>query len=316
MKLKHPAEINILFDDGGLGDNVARLPVLKYIYENYPDMKVNAFVHDYFVPVMKNFLEDKLDRITVYHWSVAKKYYNQALPTKSLRQAAFSNLSMQMTEHAFAVVCNTLPSAKDLNYPILNLEQTDISKFDLPDNYIVITTAFTAAVREFLPVHVNKIVAELKSKGENIVFLGASSTQTGMSHVIEGKLSEEVDFSQGLNLIDKTTLLEATKILGNAKCVVGLDNGLLHLAACTEVPVVSGFTSVNPEHRMAYRKNVKGWNWFNAIPEDLACKFCQSKCVFTGGQDFRICQLGTYNCIKDLTAEIYLEQIYKALEGK
>lgn len=315
MTLPHPKEINILFDDGGLGDNIARIPVLSYIYKNYPDMLINVFIHDYFVPVLLNYLGTKTDRIRVYKMSEAKPHYDPHLITKSFRHAAFSNLSMQMTEHAFAVICNTLPNVEALNYPTLELSQVSLSSFNLPEKYVVITTAFTAPVREFLPEHVNKLVSELKGMGKNIVFLGQKTTQTGTKHTILGNLSEEIDFTQGLDLIDKTSLLQAAKILGNAEFVVGLDNGLLHLAACSEVPVVGSFTSVDPAHREPYRKNQKGWNWFSVVPpESVECRFSQSKCVFTAGVDFRFCPLKEKcQCVKSLTADLYMEQIRKVL---
>lgn len=315
MTLPHPKAINILFDDGGLGDNIARIPVLNYIYQNYPNTYISVFIHDYFVPVIKNYIGAKKDRIYIYKWSERHKYYDPTVPTKSFQRGAYSNLSMQMTEHSFAITCNTVPSSEWMNYPKLELSAVDISGFALPEKYIVVTSAFTAAVREFLPEYINKVVSELKSRGENIVFLGQKITQTGTDHVIEGNLSEAIDFSQGVNLIDRTSLLQAAKIMGNAKCVIGLDNGLLHLAACTDVPVVSGFTTVKPEHREAFRHNTKGWNWFSVVPpESLSCRFCQSKCVFTAGVDFRFCPLNTYDCVKQLSAELYLEQIEKALK--
>src|ERR1043165_8003016 len=121
-----PSEINLLFDSGGLGDSIARLPVLRYLNRTYPKMKVNLFIHDYLIPLTLNFISTEgLDQslITVYKWSEAKKYYNERLITKSFRHAAFENLSMHMTEHAFAVICNTLVSPQWLNYPKLDFSQ-------------------------------------------------------------------------------------------------------------------------------------------------------------------------------------------------
>lgn len=312
-----PKEINVLFNDGGLGDNIARIPVLNYLLQTYPNLTIHAFFHDYFIPVAQNYTKtwDK-SRLFLYKWSEAEKYYNEKLVTKSFKHAAFHNLSMHMTEHAYTVVCNTLPEEKHwYNYPKLDLAGISLQKFGLPKEYVVVTTAFTAPVREFLPEHVNKIVAYLKSQGKEIVFLGQKKTTTGTSHTIVGNLSDDVDFSQGLDLIDKTTLLEAAKVLSEAQLVVGLDNGLVHLAACSDVPVVCGFTTVKPEHRAPYRNDVKSWNFHSVVPpQSLECRFCQSTGIFDVKQDFRFCKFKDNLCTKVLDADLYIEEIKKVLK--
>lgn len=309
--------MNILFNDAGMGDAIARISTIKYIVNTY-GLHVNCFIFDYFVPVLKHWLKSEgLDsKTSVYKWSEAKQHYNELIVTKSFQHFELKNLSMHMTDHAFIVTCNSIPSNKHLNYPKLDYKDIDISMFNLtPKRYVVVTTAFTAPVREFLPDHVNNITKWVKSKGYEVVFLGQKATHTGTAHVIEGKLSEDIDFTQGIDLIDKTILLQAGKILSEAKLVVGLDNGLIHLAACSDVPIVCGFTTVKPEHREPIRNNERGWDFFPVVPpETLECRFCQSNMVFEQ-HDFRYCikDKNVIQCTKQLSADLYIKEMEKII---
>lgn len=311
-----PQIINIFFDQGGLGDAIAGIPAVKYILVTQPHISINLFVQDYFLPMAENYFSNLNTRISIFKMSEAKNHYNNKLLTKAFSNHPFRNLSYHMTEHAFAVLADKLPEDKYfMNYPELDLSNVVTRLFRLPQKYVVVTTAFTSPTREFSPEHVNKLVKLIKNEGYSVVFLGQKKTHAGtfaQSHII-GNISEDIDFSQGLDLIDKTSLLEAAKILADAQAVVGLDNGLINLAACSDVPIVAGFTSVNPTHRTPWRKGIFGLNFFPVIPPKLKCFGCQSNMSFLPKHDFRECFYQDYKCVKDLTAEIYWEELRKLL---
>ncbi len=98
--------------------------------------------------------------------------------------------------------------------------------------------------------------------------------------------------------------------MSKAKAVVGVDNGLLHVAGCTGVAIVGGFTTVRPEIRMPIRHNILGWNYHAVIPDkSLDCSFCQQDTNFLYGHDYRKCwykekkERTEILCIKQLTAD-------------
>ena len=57
----------------------------------------------------------------------------------------------------------------------------------------------------------------------------------GKSHL---DLNEDYDLSEGVDFIGRTLLFDALRIIDCAEMVIGIDNGLLHLAACTKTPIV------------------------------------------------------------------------------
>lgn len=305
-----PEKINFLLDIGGLGDNIARMPALKYIANRHPHVVPQIWIADYFVPVAKNMLPE----LTIKPFSQRYEYEDE-LPARSTNSSWFTNLKTHMVDHAFCVLANELPSIEHKNYIQLNMNPISINKFNLPKKYIVMTTGFTAPIREFLPEYINKINDYIISKGYKIVFLGKKQIDVGIAgHEIYGNFKQDIDFTKGLNLVDKTNLLEAAKIMSKAQAVVGLDNGLTHLAACSDVPVVCGYTSVDPLHRMPIRHNEMGWQFYPVVPpNDESEKFAQSRWDFTFEHDFRFSYYKNDSLIKSVRPEMYIEQLEKIL---
>jgi len=244
------------------------------------------------------------------------KKADSSIPVKSFIKNPFTNLSCEMVEHAFNVICGISPDVKHKNYLNIDMKHITIDRFNLPKKYVVVCTGYTAPVRELLPQYVNEISNYINSKGYNVVFLGKKETPTATYHnSIKGNFSTEIEYDKHVNLIDKTTILESTLVIKNSSGIIGLDNGLLHLAGTTEVPIVGGFTTVKPEHRMPYRHDLLGWNYYPVYlsEEELPCVFCQSNWGFTFRHDFKYCYYKDYDCVKMLNVEKYITQLDKIL---
>lgn len=303
-------KINFLINAGGLGDNIARMPAIKYITERHPHLHALVWMADYFYPIAKNVLPN----VDFRKFSDNKRYDND-LPGRSTCIGWFTNLKTHMVDHAFCVLANELPTIEHRNYLPLNLQSIGVKRFKLPEKFVVMTTGFTAPIREFLPEYINAVNDYIISKGYAVVFLGQKQTDGGLQGTeIIGNFRKGIDFSKGLNLVDQTSLLEAAKIISLSKCIVGLDNGLLHLAGCTDIPIVAGFTSVDPQHRAPYRHNQLGWNFYPVVPPDSEPeKFMQSRWDFNFDIDFRYSYYKNESLIKSLKPEFYIEQLEKIL---
>jgi ADP-heptose:LPS heptosyltransferase len=302
---------NILFDDGGIGDSIARLPAVEYITRFHTHIKTHLWVPDYFVefserclsagPIIKSFSE-------------GKKKFNSKFLARAFTIHKINNLAMHMTDHAFLCLLNQQVPTKYRSYPKIKMDDVDISAFKLPEKYVVICTGFTTTVRQFLPQYINAVAKYIFSKGYIPVFLGKRESNNGANYVIRGNFADSIDFSTGIDLIDKTSLVESAKIVAGAKTIVGLDNGLLHIAGCTDVPIVGGFTTVNPNHRMPYRNGILGWNYYPVVPpETLACRLCQSNMSFDIEQDFTECFYNDRKCVSELSSDLYCYQLEKIL---
>lgn len=306
---KPKSTLTIVFNDGGLGDNIARMSAVKFIKDTNKNIIINLIVPDYFKELANNLVGG----LEIHKFSEGPQHWVGKLAVQS-QNTAHNALKSHLVDHAFHVLVNRQVGIEHKNYCKLNTDGIDVTKFNLPEKYVVVTTGFTAPVREMLPQVVNDVVTFVKSKGYEVVFLGSKEATTGMHENIQGNFKSEIDYTAGIDLINKTTILEAGKIIAGARTIVGTDNGLLHLAGTTDIPIIFGLTTVNPIHRLPYRANMLGWNCFTVVPEEsLKCRFCQSNWDFVYNHDFKQCFYKDYKCTKMLTANKYIENLQLVL---
>lgn len=156
-------------------------------------------------------------------------------------------------------------------------------------NYAVLTPYATAPSRVLRPQYLRELTAYVKAKGLTPVFLGNKSHAADIAKQNNQVVPDEpYDFSQGIDLTGKTTLLEAIQIMGRAIFVAGLDNGLLHFAGTTQVPIIFGHSVTQVRHRDIRRKLGVTINIF-VNESDLACSGCQSKMRYVKGHRFSEC---------------------------
>lgn len=300
--------INIIFMNGGVGDHIASLVATDYIYKTYPWIRPLVWVPDFLLDFAKHVLP-KYAKVNNYTSMQAK--YNPNLTTKTTEwDGIISPMKIHCLDYAFLKLTDENPGIEHKNYLQINASQIKTSHFTLPKDYVVLTAGFTASVREFPAISINEISAYLHKNNIDIIYLGQKNTTTGAKHIIEGTFREEVDYAAGLNLIDKTSLLEAAAVMSNAKAVIGVDNGLLHVAGCTQVPIIGGFTTVSPELRMPVRNNQLGWNYYSVTPDDsLKCRFCQVKTNFLYNHKYTNCLYKDNLCTKMMTSDKFIQHL-------
>lgn len=302
--------VNFMFLNGGVGDHMASLVAMDYVYKRYPWITPLVWMPDFLVRFAKHVLNRDEN---IFGFSDMRGRYQPKRPTKTTAwDGHISPMKIHSLDYAFLRLCDENPGIEHKNYLQIRSDEIHIDSFNLPPRYVVITSGYTAAVREFKAEHVNAILDYCKGKGLSVVFLGQSATPTGSAHIIRGEFNDEIRFNEGTNLIDKTSLLQAAKIMGQSKAVLGVDNGLLHVAGCTDAPIIGGFTTVTPEIRMPVRRNTLGWRYFPVVPDKaLNCRFCQQNTNFLYGHDYKKCLYSDIICTKQMTAVKFIE----ALEG-
>ncbi len=301
FKPKHQ-QVNFILMDGGAGDAVAALVAIDYVEKRYPWIRPLVWTPNYFTDFAKHLLPK---RCLVRSYSDMPKYYDKDLPTKTTKwDGITSPMKIPLTDYAFLKLCDENPSIEHKNYLKIAHNYMPTAK------YVVVTTGYTAKAREFKATYINEITKFIKSKRYSVVFLGATKAETGAKHTIEGNFDTNIDFSIGENLVNKTTLIEAAKTMAFAAAVVGVDNGLLHVAGCTQVPIIGGFPSVSPEIRMPVRNNILGYNFYPVVPDEgKGCNFCQETTNFLYGHDYRECIYKDDRSINQMTADKFIEKL-------
>lgn len=325
-----PVHMNIISGRGGLGDTIARLPAFRYMHDTYEHVSATIYVQDGFYDLVQFLLPSTPRRsyrkLSEASWALKK-------PVIEFDMERLTTLHKHLTEHAFDILMDMSPPSHEvMAYPSAPFVLLD----DMPPGYklkqktfVVFTTDHTAPAREWLPVHINTLAKKIREAGLTPVLLGRTEPiPTGVEDDPIIPRQAELNADLFVDLRNKTTLIQALGIMQRAKAVVGIDNGLLHLAHCTDVPVVMGFTTLKPEHRVPVRLGPETftlprapdttpvWRMRRAarrtkvLEAQVPCAGCQSR-GFAINTDWRECVMpeNRYACLLTLTADRFYESL-------
>lgn len=305
--------INVLIGGGGTGDLVCSIPALKHLISSQHWINPLVWVPDHLLTFFKHFLPNN---VTIRNYTEANKKYNEKLigvTTKWLPHR--TAMRIHPIDHSYISLLDMYPyDTRQRSYPRVRAEEIDLSDFDLPEKYVVIV-ATAAEIVKTMPVEtMNSIVDYVKSKGYEVVFVGQEKVDNGREVREIPKLS--IDFTKGLNLVNKTSLLELAAIMDKSKAVIGMDGGPIHIAGFSSAPIIAGYTFASPDHLMPIRDGVLGKDVYPIVPpESLECRFCQTNWNLLYGTDFRSCYYGNndYTCVKNMSFNDFKIEIDKVL---
>jgi hypothetical protein len=83
----------------------------------------------------------------------------------------------------------------------------------------------------------------------------------------------------------------------HAACTVGLDNGLLHLAACVPSNIIFGYNIAAPSQRRPVRRLPGRILDITLDKAELACRHCQTHMKQQNLINFRNCFYGDRKCL-------------------
>ena len=112
-----------------------------------------------------------------------------------------------------------------------------------------------------------------------------------------------------IDLRGRLTLHQVAGLIAGARCFLGSDSGLLHVAACTATPIVGVFTCARPERRLPYRNGILGGDCFPVVPA-LACVGCLERPPTPRTTD--LCLRGDFACASMVDAQAIMDAVHKA----
>lgn len=296
-----PVVINYVITKGGIGDYICSMSAILWVMRENPQVHGRLFVPEYFFDLAHNFVAREPNFKNWWlkktkEWSDDRDAKN---PTYMPVDQPITGMGMHLVDVAFIYYTTLNPPPKGYGlYPVFNSAPIITPAPILPllgKSFAVMTPGATFENRAMLAKTFNGIKDYFISKNILPVFLGNELVGTRKVNFDEG-----YDYSGGLDLRGKTTLLEAAKIITKSRVVVGLDNGLLHLAATTETPIVFGYNIASPEHRKPRRLEGKIVDVFPDIKK-LSCTFCQSRMRMAFKHDFRQCMYGDNKCLEEIS---------------
>ncbi len=305
-----PLKMSFIFMNGGCGDYITWMQSIRWLATEATWIEGTLIVPKYFRELAEYWMKPFPEwRFTDYASTDQIEKLNE-MPYRGpvdLNRESLNATGAHLSTCGWVYFTNKecAPDGWDYYPPF---KQEDLNSVMLPaeaaglHNYAVITTGETTNSRKVPPGGWNPIIEYVISKGLTPVFLGKSIVETGNPKNIHTSWRKETNHTVGVDLRDKTSLMQAAAIMSRAKFVVGHDNGLLHLAGCTEVPIIFGYNLASPKHREPKRPIGKTYN-VCLTDKELSCNFCQSRTNFVIGYNFRECFYGDLQCMSMLFAD-------------
>ena len=294
--------INFTLSNAGMGDCITALVPINYVYKHFPWVNPIIWVPDYMVEFAKHVLPPKS---IVKPYSKGKKEYNNELSARMNEWKLHTAMRTHPVDHCYHMMLDISPDIEHKNYLSIRPEEIDISRFSLPEKYVVIPLGATTKSKTLPIATLNSIAKYAKEKGYTPVFLGKKSSATGYEDKTLTTKLVEADTTLGIDLTDKTSLLESGAIIAGSKAIIGMEGGLVHLAGFTDTNIIASYTFVDPKVLAPYRNNSRTYKFFPIVPpEDLGCRFCQTNIQFLFN-DFKECLYSDYRCATDMTFQYF-----------
>lgn len=296
-----------------MGDVIASVPVVKHMIDNfYTDPKSYLVVAKMgfrdlfpFVPDA-NFLDfDKKENF----WGIPPAFAVGTLNRKNEpRLVRTTPKSMHLSTYASLVFADRILPLEELNY--VPTAKVDVSRFGVDfSKAVVLVASYRDETRMWRTDSILQTAKWIKSVGFIPVFIGKTDMDLSLPDDLRPKSALPNDLTEyGVDLRNKTSLLELTSIFEQCKAVCGVDSGPIHLAGTTSVPIICGYTSVAPEHRIPTRKEGKTF----ALTADIECIGCESRWR-SNYWNFEKCYLQHAECSKQLTADKFVRVLREIL---
>lgn len=305
----HKVDVHFLIPSGGLGDLINWTPALEWSVNENHHMNCFFYFKEPFKSVAEFIFKDT-PRVKVRHIKDFQKYVKDGDAVLD-----FTNVSQyinatgaHLLDLGFMLFCcssepyqgyNRLPSIKFYDD---NIDETLGLALD-GRPYAVFTPGATTRTRAMPAEAFNELVRYTYDLGIIPVFLGKKEFLEDFKtpeHYTQ--FDEGYDFGLGVDLRDQTTLLQATQIMSGARFVLGVDNGLLHFAGCTEAPIIFGHTITTVKQRDIRRPKGVTIN-ISLDKKDLPCIGCQANMRFIFGHSFKKCVYDDYKCLELLFSD-------------
>lgn len=257
----HPYRVGYILFRNGAGDFIVFARAFEWLDDTHPHIYGTIFVPGFLVDYYKFVMRGR-KRWNIEATEIAGCYNeNWFHPQIQLIIDPWRNGKTQFTTaqaihplemgfQYYACAGRDLIPPEYYNYPLIELVEEGLPKEIAGRQYAVITAGSIRNTGR-VPGHLwNPIIEDIKKRDLTPVLLGKSTVTEGY----DANFPTRIALDGVVNLWDKTTILEAAQIMQYAKFVIGLDNGLLHLAACTPTTVIFGHNVANVKLRSPIRQ--------------------------------------------------------------
>lgn len=272
-----------------IGDCICATPTIRKISEIY-GTKVKVFTHfpEIFaaLPYVSESVDCKIHFAPELMDSVKRDYDLHSSFTNLGRKVKLSDErgiemkhSMMDIRQYHAIDNGFMLKADEMHCDFVPL--SDVTKFDLPVNYVVLhpfknwpsrtwdNKNWEDLIKKLLEAKIPVVVIGKDKLDEKLLKHLQDETKlypdnTAIDRVfkeMEERKVASIDIDGLIDLTNQTSLSQAWNIINGALCVVTMDSGILHLAGTTDTHIIQLGSSIDPEFRAPYRKGSQKYKY-------------------------------------------------------
>jgi ADP-heptose:LPS heptosyltransferase len=294
----------LLIRFSSIGDIVLTFPVVKAIRKAFPEAKIHFaskknvetlllgsegidkfhFLSDSFTDFKKEIKQESFDYIIDLHNNLRTRRLTFGLSGKIVRFDKLNLRKWLFTKFKW----NTLPKIHVVDRYLATLKGLGIVPIDQPENHFSIPLAFQINMSERFPMLERNYVAiaigaQFKTKrvpkekwleilhemDEKIVIIGGE-----MDREVGAWLINQFPNKVMINTCGDFNILESASIVSQAKSLLTNDTGMMHIAACFDVQIISIWGNTSPEFGMSPYRPKKNQSDRIFQVEGLSCRPC------------------------------------------
>lgn len=265
-----------------MGDLVCALVAVDWNIKNHKNIKFHIWVPDYLFWFARHVLPKGSD---IKPFSKAKKEFNHSYLGMTTEWCSnHTCIRTHAVDYGFHMLADRhVYDLNEKNYLQISPDKIDISNFNLPKKYIVLCSTGVEPVRTMPIATANEIIDYVIENDYMPVFLGKENSECGFKDFAIKAKPIPLNYFKGLNLVNKTSLLESAKIINDAKAFISMDGGLAHVAGCTDTEIICGYTASHPSHVAPIRKGSQAYKFHAVLPDPHPNAFYQTHSHFKKG---------------------------------
>jgi FkbM family methyltransferase len=245
------------------GDTLCATPTLRYLSQSHRK-KINVVTHnkqvfngnpyvDSLLSFDEYFSNDVGDIIKYESFTHAGRLDNNGVEKK------FSHVDTRQL-HANDLGFQLLPD--QLTYDFYPSQQTlDI---ELPDEYVVLHVTTNWPNRTWSDENWVKLIDWLRENKIFTVLIGSGYREELHKSLGDAPLDKYCPTFEnvyGIDLTNQGSMSDMWWILNDAKCLITMDSGPLHLAGCTNVNIIQLGSAIHPSFRAPFRYGRQDYNY-------------------------------------------------------
>ncbi|MCS7316737.1 MAG: hypothetical protein NZZ41_00240 [Candidatus Dojkabacteria bacterium] len=282
--------------NGGLGDSIMSLPVLKWGIENIFEENFRVSCPPQYDFLIRDWISEKYihpfeELVSWAPWVSIKKIFPNEYFVPRTNLSIFSSLSFfgKIIEEKYLSlwkwknkVLSDKIKQKTLN---INLE-----------NSVVIPVSYRSHSKKWNSDVLKKFINFLFELGHSVILVGGEKSQDHKNineKFSSKKVIPEIKNENLISFVGEITIEETLSIMQKCKYIVGVTGGLIQLSGLTDKKILCICTYTNIFHSLFWRNGIFGDDVWVVLPE--GCKSCVND-LLVYGYDYN-------DCLKNLNYE-------------